>query len=432
MPSMLDDYMKTYGTRLQSVLTDTQPAAGGAQTFPLGTNPSPPMRWEDSVPSSALVATDTPTVPIQRVPTPGVPAAIDRAGGIERTSALADPDRQSVSFQQHWEQTPSSEKKRFVNDLEETLKRGNQTIDSAFDQMVAHLGARPSGKLSREDKGMLLMEFGLALMANSARNRYGDDIGGAIGASGLQTLGRARELGRGRQREYDEKRAAIEGQRAKSKSALAEATAIEDVRGARADAAAARRESELTGTIEAEQGIYGRTRGGEVSALRDPESGEQLTPRPRATSSEPLVAVLEDDGTEIWVPRSEAAGRKKRPPGSGTSALSGLKSSDSNTLYRQAAGLFGGMFDPMTGRISGLSREQTQMVQQIAARGGDLFLAGEKNHAKAINQAFEEIRSGTGSNSALAEPDAVAADAPRKTIGGKTYVKIDGQWYEEN
>jgi hypothetical protein len=330
---------------------------------------------------------------------------------------------------------PRTEQKQHVDSFEQSLARGNQTIDSAFDDMVKQLGTRPSGKLTREDKGMLLMEFGLSLMANS---RPGVTFGESVGAAGLQTMGRHQERTRGEQKKYDSQLAAIEGARAKSKSALAEKGAVEHIKGVgaaqRAQATAEGRASELAGTFETEQGVYGRTHGGAVSALKDPETGERLQPRERAPGSEPLVAVLDDDGNEIYVPRSQAIGRKKRPPASSASGGS-LKASDTNAIYRQAAGLYGGMFDPMTGRIAGLNREQSEQVQSIAARASQLYMQSEGalDHASAVQQAFEEIRSGRQSDprSELESTPSIPADAPRRTIGGKRYVQIDGQWYEE-
>lgn len=392
--SALSDYMSTYGSRLQSMLhSPVNPGPGAAPGAPaMG-----PTSGAPAIPGSAMQ-----------------PSAGTASG-------------EGLSFADLWSRTPEPERKQFVDRLDQTLKKGNQTIDSAYDEMIAKLGTRPSGKLSRQDKAALIMEFGLALMANSARGKYGDDLGGALGASGLQTMDRYQQMTRGRQQAFDAQVGAINAARSKAKSALAEKVATEGVKGdseiAKAALTERARGNEISGTITSEGGdVYGYTRGGRASALRDVETGQPIKERARP-GSEPLVAVLDDDGNEIWVPRSEAAGRRKRPPASTLEKPFGLKAADTNAIYRQAAGLFGGMYDPMTGRIAGLNREQSEIVQRIAARASQIFMegAGKIDHASAVEQAFEEVRDRPSAR----EPE------ERKTIGGKTYVKIDGQWYED-
>src|SRR5690606_36703825 len=73
-------------------------------------------------------------------------------------AAAAGPQQQpGRSFQDHWQATPPEQQKKAVDELEGALKRANETIDSAYDEMIRQLGARPNNKLSRLDKGMLLM-----------------------------------------------------------------------------------------------------------------------------------------------------------------------------------------------------------------------------------------------------------------------------------
>src|SRR5690606_7783162 len=308
----------------------------GAQTFPMGANPAPAMQWE----------------PMQsRAPRSELELLSDQS---ESASSIDGSGGGAVSFQQLRDQMTPEQEKQSVDNLEKKL---GVSIDRAYDELVAQLGTRPSGKLSREDKGMLLMEFGLAMLANS---RPGESDAEAAGVAGSKALGSYRDMTRGRQQAYDSQLAAINAGRAKAKSSLAEKLAVEQAKAIGKAEADERRASELAGTFETADGIYGRTRGGDISALVDPETKERLQPRERASTSEPLVAVLDENGVEIWVPRSEAAGMRKRPPASSSSALSGLKASDSNAIYRQAAGLFGGRFDPITGRIAGLNREEMQ------------------------------------------------------------------------
>lgn len=69
-----------------------------------------------------------------------------------------------------------------------------------------------------------------------------------------------------------------------------------------------------------------------------------------------------------------------------------LKSSDTNAIYRQAVGMFGGTFDPVTGRVSGLDANQSSRVQAMAERASELYANQETNtHAQAVAQAAREL-----------------------------------------
>jgi len=73
-----------------------------------------------------------------------------------------------------------------------------------------------------------------------------------------------------------------------------------------------------------------------------------------------------------------------------------FKATDSNTIYRQAAGLFGGLYDPLTGRISGLNKEQSAQVQRISARAARIMKesSGEIDHASAVEEALNVEQGG--------------------------------------
>lgn len=69
-----------------------------------------------------------------------------------------------------------------------------------------------------------------------------------------------------------------------------------------------------------------------------------------------------------------------------------LKSSDTNAIYRQASSLFGGAFDPSTGRVSGLDGEAMGKVQSISEEASRLYADGEVNtHAAAVSQAARKL-----------------------------------------
>lgn len=405
MASMLQQYMQNYGPRLQSQLApstaaagtvNTQPVVGdGLQTSALGTNPGAPLQTESGAPSEIAAAPSAQAQPVQ--------------SALQPAAADEEVEDGEWSFKAQWQQMPDEQKQQQTDKLEQVLQKGGRTIDSAFDDMVAQLGARPSGKLSRQDKGMLIMELGLSLMAASARTR---SLGGAIGAAGLQTLGSFQQKTQGRQQQYDTQKQAINAERTKAKSRLAEEVATGEIRGLQTeaqetartarseaqDAARASREANnVAGTITSEDGsVYGYTRGGKTSALTN-EKGQPIKER----QSEPLVPVQHEDGTVTYEPRSEARGKKRPTPTSQLDKPFSMKATDTNSIYRQAAGLFGGMYDPMTGRIGGLNREQAQTVQGIASRASQIYMegGGEVDHATAVDQAYKERRSGGASKS---------------------------------
>src|SRR5690606_39699116 len=102
-----------------------------------------------------------------------------------------------------------------------------------------------------------------------------------------------------------------------------------------------------------------------------------------------------ETGHCVYVPRSSAAGMRPgaRPSGA---ASGGFKASDTNAIYRQAVGLFeGGTWDPITGRIAGLSKEQAAQAQRIASRASQIYASGQVlDHATAVDIALQEMRAG--------------------------------------
>lgn len=272
MASALNEYIANYGERLHSLIQQS-------------VQPRPILNLQSQLEEQAAAGAPA-AVPAQSAlePSPmqqrrmqALAQPVSQAG-VTPTSQLQQPrEGRGTTFRDVWEQAPEKERRAYVKRLEEALARGNQTIDSAYDQMIQQIGARPEGKLSRQDKAMLLMEFGLSLMANSAHNRYGGDLGGAIGASGLQTLQRYRELTQGPQRDYDRRVAEIEKGRAEAKARLAEKSALEDV-------AASVREDEsdlVRGTFTADDGtIYRYNRRGEATPFLD-EQGRPIRARDR-------------------------------------------------------------------------------------------------------------------------------------------------------
>lgn len=397
----LDEYMRTYGSKLQSLLAPVEggasdvvvpftppellpdsgmPSEGSAQTFPIGANPSPSMQWQ---PHGSRVSEFGRHAPLVRS---------------ELAPHASTNEEAPASFQQQWERLSADQQKKAVDELENALKAGNQSIDAAYDEMIAQLGQRPSGKLSRQDKGMLLMEFGLALMANS---RPGVSLGEAVGAAGSQALGSFRNMTRGRQQQYDQRSSEINAARAKAKSALAEKGTVEHLKGVTAlERDRERRQSELeriAGTVTTEAGdIYGYTRGGQASALRDADTGDTLRARDPSPASEPLVPVETEEGV-VYMTRSEARGKKRPRPVSQLSPTERFRftAADTSAIRMQVDELFGGgMYNPITGRIAGLDRREGELKQRLLARASELYREGQGDidHASAVEIALHEER----------------------------------------
>lgn len=116
----------------------------------------------------------------------------------------------------------------------------------------------------------------------------------------------------------------------------------------------------------------------------------------RRTGNVPLEITIDAQGNTVYTPRPEAAGMRvgARPSNAaGAQTTGGLRTADASLIYRQAAGLFGGTYDPLTGRFAGLDPEGAQSVQRIASRASVIFKAGGVDHATAVDQALDEAQS---------------------------------------
>ena len=75
-----------------------------------------------------------------------------------------------------------------IKALEGVLEEKGTTLDKAYENMT---GGPPDTRLSREEKGQLLMEFGLGILSQNPQE--GEGLA-AVGASGLSTMESAREM----------------------------------------------------------------------------------------------------------------------------------------------------------------------------------------------------------------------------------------------
>lgn len=214
--SGLDAYMAQYGQRLQAAIAGNagQQESPAYQPPDLGMDiprPSPQLTQDQPPPDSALAAPDGGSGQGQG-PAQGAqpPHPADQLGKLDRAkdtgdpnSALADDKDKQTSFRDIWNKQSASQRKEYIDKLQKNLDSTNQTIDTAYNQMMQQLGSRPQADLSKQDKGMLLMEFGLHMMAHSA----GENTSQAVGNAGTETMQSYKDL-RGQriatQQKYDQ------------------------------------------------------------------------------------------------------------------------------------------------------------------------------------------------------------------------------------
>lgn len=232
--SLLQDYMSQYGQKLRSALFGTnaviQPPPNDSPIQNRDQGRAPYVPPQDPMAPTEPGGTTDPNGGDDM----GGPSALSSGSdgmepqdpGMSQDSAL-DQKGKGLSFRDAWDKTSKDTRDQQVTKLEETLKRGNQTIDSAYDELVKKLGAPPdkNRKLSRDEKGMLLMEFGLSMLANSRKG-----LATAAGEAGGQTFGSYAQMKVGPQQNYDSAMASIEAARARDKTNLATTSALESVK----------------------------------------------------------------------------------------------------------------------------------------------------------------------------------------------------------
>jgi len=143
--------------------------------------------------------------------------------------------------------------------------------------------------------------------------------------------------------------------------------------------------------------LYASADGTRVVGQRNLATGETkgaVTIRPQKPGR-PLP-VENADGTRTYADPSTVVGKRAPQPAGQAPKPFVFKATDSNTIYRQAAGLFGGLYDPLTGRISGLNKEQSAQVQRISARAARIMKesSGEIDHASAVEEALNVEQGG--------------------------------------
>jgi hypothetical protein len=207
--SQLESYVNNYGSRLQSLLapptaasvTDTsQVGVTSALQQPQGGPPQPQPLQQ----------------PRMQQPTP------DQQAMAQPDPATQKPKGNGLTVRKAFGDLPDADQEKQAKDLQDALKRGGTNVDEAYDEMIKQMGTRPDDNLSNKEKSMLLIEFGLNLMANSSGKAYGQDLSGALGASGLNSMDSYQRASGARQRQWDAKRSALEESRGITKAGMAQ------------------------------------------------------------------------------------------------------------------------------------------------------------------------------------------------------------------
>lgn len=184
MESNLQAWMQQYAERFRNPQNLGVMAAAQGATMP-GAAP----------PAQNLAAAAQPGA------TAAPPAAAPMPGADPMQATESEPipgdGMDSDSFESHFTKQPAAAQNKQLDDLESRVG----SIDKAYLAMAQQLGQRPSTKLSRKEKGMLIMEFGLQLMAQSAGSAHGGDVGGAVGEAGLNTMKSYRNQKAGKQQQ---------------------------------------------------------------------------------------------------------------------------------------------------------------------------------------------------------------------------------------
>jgi hypothetical protein len=281
--SALEEYSANYGAKLRAALSG-QPMQSALQgglaqsreneQFVEQNDPQMRSPLEGRQPGRGpYVPEQDPVVPVE----PG--GSADPEGGqdmggpmtMQDSELQGDPEpgsamqKKGYGFRDMWKDAPEKAREKELTKLEESLRQGNQTIDQAYDDLEKQLGTRPGKKkLSRQEKGMLLMEFGLNVLANNKKGF------GAIGQAGGKTLGSYREMTEGPQKDYDATLGAVRGARAGAKVDLATKSALEGVKVSKEQA------MRLPGRFNGEDGtVYFYDEMGQVKQALD-ENGKPI------------------------------------------------------------------------------------------------------------------------------------------------------------
>lgn len=190
----------------------------------------------------------------------------------------------------------------------------------------------------------------------------------------------------------------------------------------------------LTGAMEE---LYRDDAGNTVVGTRNPWTGEpsniQKFSAPKPHKPGRPMPVENEDGSVVYVDPSQALGKRAPKPASAQPKPFRFTASDTNAIYRQAAGLFGGMYDPVSGQMTITDPTLVEKAQHVAARASQIYResAGDTDHATAVEQALQEANAPAprgpspagGPQSQQPRPGSIVK---RKADGAQFRVNADG------
>lgn len=345
--SPMDDYMRSYGARLQSMLAGEAGGGsmgGGPPVSPMADNfqmPQPSDLGPDIYRNTGLesqlgpgrattASTGGPPAPGGAPPGPQPGAQPGAAPGAASKPGAASGG--GTSFRDIWNAQDKTTRQQYLDKLQDHLKAANESIDGAYNTMMQQLGGRPDTSLSKSEKGMLLMEFGMRMMEHSSgRAGFGRDTGAAMGAAGVETLQSARGLQAqklGRQQYYDKLQQQLEIARGREKSQLAARSALETGRDIRAWG---QQDTQLASRAMQQAGAESREQSREAAAAHRADLNQKGIVR----------TFVNDDGEEVGIKKSgETMILGKAAPGAGMGGKGG-KGFASEANYRMYMDTYG-------------------------------------------------------------------------------------------
>lgn len=425
--STLDQYMQTYGARLQSMLAGNDPSQPDPNNpdVPSGQNLGPdtyqanpqPFQQPAGPPNQSALAGGGPPSP-GAAPAPGKGAPPQ--GGADAQGGGGN------SFRDLWAKQTADQRKQYIDKLQTHLDATNQTINSAYDKMMQQLGGRPSTDISRSEKGMLLMEFGLHMMANSRGQQQGGgggmgtNLAANIGASGTETAGQYQQLRSSKlaqQQAYDKMQAGLSQAHGRDVVNLASRSALEEGRDVRAagaqDASIARVDEQQTGAAQRNDSRIA------AAAARTDVTEAGKNKRAAMGSGQVTHTVTSDDGNTYGLTRSGQMIPLKDQQGNQIKAAPGGAGGQKQTAAQANFGLYVSTFgkdkdgNPLQGA-------DLQKVQQDA-----LAYAGNPRAAQLSDPQMRQMAEKTANDQIRANPLAWAGKSAEEISSSQAQIAED-------
>lgn len=451
--SPLDQYMQTYGQQLQSMLAEDpnqgQPTQGPSADAGAVSNLGPDLYRSG--------ASFTPSQSALQAPGQDQSQGAPQSALGQGSDKGAADDGQGTSFRDLWQKQSSEQRQQYIDKLQEHLKATNETIDSAYKTMMQQLGGRPQSGTTKQEKGMLLMEFGLRMMEHS-RPQQGQaaSVGGAIGQAGTETLQSYKNLQAQKlanQQKYDALQQQLTIAQGKEKAQLASRSALEEGRDIRSLGA---QNASILRTQMQQQGAGARTdaRNAAAAARTDvTEAGKNQ--RAANAAGQVKRTVTADDGSMYGVTGTGSViqlGKngqplKAAPGGGGAGKLTAAQANynlymstygkDEQGNALQGQDLQKVQHDALTYAANPRSFQLTDpQMRQMASKSADTFIRANptsflgmspdeigSKRAEVAEQEYQRLKrggpAGTGVSSALAPGPHASGAAPKVGKGGQ-------------